>query len=174
MIEKKYINNLFIRTIISIAIFFILYILLNNDSLYKNVSKVVFDNTIDFTYIRSKTNKILGKFTNKEYFVVSEKLEYKSVEKVNNSYRFITDNNYVINSLENGVVTFIGNIDGLGMSILVRSDDGYDYTYSNIENINVKMYDYIKKGVILGSTLGNYFYLSISKDNKYYNYEDFI
>lgn len=174
MKEKKYINSLLLRTIFSIIIFLILFLLLNNDSLYKKVSSIVFDNSIDFTYIRSKTNKILGRITNKENFVVSEKLEYKSVERVNNSYKFITDNNYVINSLENGVVTFIGDIDDLGISVIIRSDDGFDYTFSNIENINVKMYDYIEKNTIIGSTLGNYFYLTISKDNEYYNYEDFI
>ena len=36
------------------------------------------------------------------------------------------------------------------------------------------MYDYIDKGVIIGSTIDNYFLLTIVKDNKYYNYEDFI
>ena len=89
MKEKKYINSLLLRTIFSIIIFLILFLLLNNDSLYKKVSSIVFDNSIDFTYIRSKTNKILGRITNKEHFVVSEKLEYKSVERVNNSYKFI-------------------------------------------------------------------------------------
>lgn len=174
MKEKKYINSLLLRTIFSIIIFLILFLLLNNDSLYKKVSSIVFDNSIDFTYIRSKTTKILGRITNKEHFVVSEKLEYKSVERVKNSYKFITDNNYVINSLSNGVVTFIGDIKDLGTSVIIRSDDGFDYTFSNIENINVKMYDYIEKNTIIGSTLGNYFYLTISKDNEYYNYEDFI
>lgn len=174
MKERKYINDLFIRTIISIILFFFMFFLLNNDKLYKNVSKVVFDNTIDFSYIRSKTNKLLGRITKKDYFVVSEKLEYKNVEKYNNSYKFITDDNYVINNIKSGVVTFIGNIDDLKNTIIITGDDGYDYYYSNLENINVKIYDYIDKNVILGSTKGNYFYLTISKDNNYYNYEDFI
>ena len=76
-----------------------------------------------------KQTRYSGRITNKEHFVVSEKLEYKSVERVNNSYKFITDNNYVINSLENGVVTFIGDIDDLGISVIIRSDDGFDYTF---------------------------------------------
>ena len=135
---------------------------------------MIFDNTIDFTYIRSKTNKLLGRITKKDYFVASERLEYKSVKKVDNSFKFITDKSYVINNLKSGVVTFIGNIDSLGESVIIKGDDGFDYYYSNIENINVKMYDYIDKGIIIGSTIDNYFLLTIVKDNKYYNYEDFI
>lgn len=174
MKEKKYINNLLLRTIISMMLFFFLFFLLNNDHFYKKLHKIIFDNTIDFTYIRSKTNKLLGKISKKDHFVVSEKLEYKSVSKYNNSYKFITDNNYVIQSLKSGVVTFIGNMDNLGNTIIITSDDGYDYYYSNLENINVKIYDYIESSTILGSTKGYYFYLTISKDNKYYNYEDFL
>lgn len=174
MKERKYINNLLLRTIISIILFFIMFFLLNNETIYKYINPIVFDNTIDFTYIRSKTNKLLGRITKKDYFVASERLEYKSVKKVDNSFKFITDKFYVINNLKSGVVTFIGNIDSLGESVIVKGDDGFDYYYSNIENINVKMYDYIDKGVIIGSTIDNYFLLTIVKDNKYYNYEDFI
>lgn len=170
MKERKYINNLIIRTIISLILFFLMYYLLNNENIYK----IVFDNTIDFTYIRSKVNKLLGNITNKDYFVVSEKLEYQSVSKYHNSYKFITGYNYVISSLKTGVVTYIGNKDDLGSTVIVTSDDGYDYYYSNLENINVKVYDYIENNTILGSTKGNYFYLTISKDNEYFNYEDFI
>ena len=109
-----------------------------------------------------------------EQFVTSEKLNYKDVIKVDDSYYFTTDYNYVLNNLASGVVIFIGEQNKLGSTIIISSDDGTNYWYSNIENINVNLYDYIEKGVIIGSTIGNSFYLTLEKNGEYLNYEDYI
>ena len=46
--------------------------------------------------------------------------------------------------------------------------------YANIEPINLKLYDYIEKGSLLGEAKNNKLYLVFSKDGKYLNYKDYI
>lgn len=171
---KKYVYNLFFRIFIAFSLFIIICFLYNNDKTYKYIDNIIFDSSIDFAYIRSKTKLLLGKFTGKSTYVLSEKLEYKKVEKYNNSFKFITDPNYVIKNTKAGTVIYIGEVESLGNSISIEIDSGEILTFSNLDNINVNIYDYINEGTILGSVKEDYFYLTIEKDNQYLEYEDYI
>ena len=51
--------------------------------------------------------------------------------------------------------------------------DGVDEWYGNIENVNVKLYDYVSKGELLGDC-NNYLYLVYKKDGKVLNYEEYL
>ena len=46
--------------------------------------------------------------------------------------------------------------------------------YDNIENINVNLYDYLTKDVILGNTVNDQLVLTIKHGSNYLNYEDYI
>lgn len=171
---KKYIYNLFLRMFIAFSIFIIICLLYNNDKTYTYIDNIIFNSSVDFSYVRSKTKFLLGKITGKSTYVLSEKLEYKKVEKYNNSFKFITDPNYVIKSTKAGTVIYIGELELLGNSISIEIDSGEILTFSNLDNINVNIYDYINEGTILGSVKEDYFYLTIEKDNQYLEYEDYI
>ena len=45
--------------------------------------------------------------------------------------------------------------------------------YGNISNTSVKLYDYVKKGDILGE-VNDYLYLVYKKNGNILNYEDYI
>lgn len=173
MIHIKKIYNYFTKIYISIILFIALSIILNNDNYYKRLEPIIFSSNIDFQYIKSKSKYLLGNLVNnKEVFVSGEKFNAKSIEKIDNSYKIELDYNYVINNKVSGIVTFIGNKESLGMTVIVSGDDGVNYWYSNIENISVNLYDYINKGTILGSVKENYLILTMMKNNTYLNYED--
>ena len=174
MIVKKYLYNLFFRIFIAFSLFIIICLLYNNDLTYKYIDTIIFDSGVDFAYVRSKTKFLLGKITGKSTYVLSEKLEYKKVEKYDNSFKFTTDSNYVVKNTKAGTVIYIGNIQNLGNSISIEIDSGEILTFSNLDNINVNVYDYVNEGTILGSVNDDYFYLTIEKDDQYLEYEDYI
>lgn len=168
----KSIKNYLNRILLSIIIFFFLCLIIDNKLVNQDY---ILKNSIDFSYIRSKTRILFGNLINKkDLYVTSEKIIYKDISKYNNSYKLLVDSNYVIKSIEEGVVVFIGNIEGLGKTITVNSKNGVNISYSNIENISVNMYDYINKNTILGSVVDNNLYLTFEKNKEYLSYEEFL
>ena len=117
----KSIKNFLNRILLSIIIFFFLCLIIDNNLINKDY---ILKNSIDFSYIRSKTRILFGNLINKkDMYVTSEKIIYKDITKHNNSYKLVVDNNYVIKSLSEGVVVFIGNIEGLGKTVTICSND---------------------------------------------------
>lgn len=172
MLDRNKINNFLKRTLLAFIMFFFFCFLFDNNYLSKDI---IYDNMIDFSYIRSKSNILLGKLINKkDTFVSSEKIKYKSIKKYQNSYKLEVGNNYVIKTIENGVVTFIGEKDDLGNTIIINCDDGTNIWYSNLDNISVNLYDYLSKDTIIASSQSNYIYLTFEKDNEYKSYEEYI
>lgn len=172
---KKYLLSLIIRTFLSIILLFMLAFLLNYSKYSKVLSKVIFTSNIDFSYIRSKTSYLLGKFNGKkDAFISSNKLNYKNITKYKNGYKVVTDNNYILTNIKKGVVTFIGNVNDLGNTVIIQTDEGVNMWFSHIENVNVNVYDYIDEGKVIGSVIDDYFYLLIEDDGKYKSYEEYI
>lgn len=165
---KDYLN----RILLSIIIFF--FLCLSIDYSWINPNNIL-KNSIDFSYIRSKSRILFGKPVLKnDLYVTSEKIKYYSIEKYKNGYKLLVDNNYVIKNIKAGVVIFIGNIDSLSKTIKIESSDGLIISYSGLENISVNMYDYIEINKVLGSTVENNLYLSFEKDKEYLSYEEYF
>lgn len=175
LVKDKYLNSLFIRTIISIILLIIISCLLKFNYAYDFIYKAVNDTKIDYYYINSKTKSLIGNILGKrEKFVSSNKLIYKSAEKYENGFKLTTEPNYVINSIKSGLVIFIGNKDNLGPTVIIENSSGVCFWYSNIEYISVNLYDYVDESKIIGSTIDDHLILTISKDNEYLNYEEYI
>lgn len=156
----------------SLIIFGLLCILIDHKIVNQDI---ILKSGIDFSYVRSKTNILFGTFLNKKtHYVSSERVRYKSIEEYMNGYKLTVDKNYVIKSINNGVITFIGNIEGLGKTIIINCDDGTNISYGALENISVNLYDYIDANTIIGSTVDNYLYLVFEKNKEYLSYEEYI
>ena len=166
----KYISKIYL----SLILFIIISIILMQNNLYYQTYKIVFESDINFQYIKSKSKFLLGSIIdNKSHFVSSNKLMAKKIEKIDNSYYLYLDTNYVLNNINSGVVTFIGKKDNLGKTVIVSSDNGINYWYSNIENISVNLYDYIDTDTIIGSIVDDHLILTLTKDNRYLDYENY-
>ena len=83
------------------------------------------------------------------------------------------DKNYLIPINESGIIVFIGEKEGYGNVVIVQRVDGVDEWYGNISNVNVKLYDYVKKGDLLGDT-SDILYLVYKKDGNVLNYEEYF
>lgn len=169
---------------ICICIIFVLgtLILMKTNSKFKNeFYKNVYENNISFAYINKIYEKYAGSslpfkdyFVNKEQPVFGETLTYNSTDIYLDGVKLNVDNEYLIPILEDGLVIFIGTKEGYGNTVIIGQSNGIDVWYSNIDNIAVNLYDYVKKGNLLGNTKTDYFYLVFKKDGQVLNYEEYI
>lgn len=166
------------KTLITIIITLILLIIMKSSSTFKgNFYKYVYDTNFSFTKVSNLYNKYFGNIleipTYKEQTVFNEKLNYKNKEKYYDGVKLTVDKNYLVNSQESGIVVFIGNKEKYGNVIIIEQVNGIDMWYGNINNVSVKLYDYVSTGTPLGEA-NDYLYLVYKKDGNYLNYEDYI
>lgn len=128
--------------------------------LYKNI----FGSPIPFSdYLESKIKPVFN-----------EKLKFYKSETYQDGVKLIVDKNYLVPSLESGMVIFVGDKDNYPNTIIIEQVNGIDVWYSNLENINVNLYDYIDKGSLIGSTINDELYLVYKKDGKVLDYNDYL
>ena len=83
------------------------------------------------------------------------------------------DDVYNVKMLESGLVVFVGEKDGIRNTIIVQQSNGIDIVYGFINNTDVKVYDYVEKGTIIG-TANKELYLAFQKEGKSISYEPYI
>ena len=66
---------------------------------------------------------------------------------------------------DSGIVTYIGKKKGYNNTVIIQQSNGYYAWYGNIKE-NVKLYDFIEKGSVIGSSLSNEYYYALFKDDK--------
>lgn len=143
-------------------------------SIYKNV----YDNTISFAYLNTLYNKYFGNILPFKLDVgitpvFNETLKYKNKESYLDGVKLDVDTNYLVPSINSGLVIFVGEKDGLGNTAIILGDNGVEVWYSNISN-NVKLYDYVNKGTYIGDTIDNKLYLTFKQNGEVLNYEEYI
>ncbi len=177
--SKKYINKNSVLTKLLLSIMFLLSSLIftkvseENKNFYK---ETFLTNSLSFNKINNIYEKYFGEVMpsyKTEITVFDSEINYKSIEKYNDGEKLELDQNTLISNLSGGLVVFVGEKENLGNTVIIQGNDGYDIWYSNLANINVKLYDYIEKEVILGETVDEYLYLTIKKENEYIKYEDY-
>lgn len=176
---KKYLKNLLIRIIVVIIIFTaLIYTSKTNENFKETIHKYLYTEDISFTKIKKAYNKYLGgiiplkKETNTES-VFNEKLKYNTASIYYDGVKLSVEENYLVPSIEEGMVVFIGDKDNYGKTIIIEDLTGIYYWYGNINVTSLKLYDYIEKGTFIGEA-NKTLYMVFSKDDKYLNYEDYI
>ncbi|MBE6154024.1 MAG: M23 family metallopeptidase [Firmicutes bacterium] len=176
----KYIKGLISRVLLSII--FVLGSIIftnlsdNNKKIYK---EYVLENSLGFTKINNLYQSLFG-----EVDILSEpkddstsvffnSIDYSNIENYKNGVKLTTGINEVVNVITSGIVVFIGEKDDLGNTIIIQGNDGVDIWYSNITDTNIKIYDYVESGAILGTSNSDFIYLTINKDGKYITYEEY-
>lgn len=141
--------------------------------LYK---EYVFTESLPFTKIKNWYENLFGEAvpkTEKEKTVFSGSLVYKKIEDYQDGEKLTLNSKSLVNTLNGGIVVFIGEKDNYGNTVIIQGNDGADIWYGAIDNVNVKLYDYIDKDTTIGETIDDYLYLVIKKDNHYLKYEDY-
>ena len=174
--SNKYLNGLVKRTMICfVFVMLVLAISLMSETGRSYIKKYLLETNFEFSKINTLYNKYIGKLTDENTEVVSgnQLLEYTSKEKYNDGVKLTVSENYNVNLLESGIVVYIGEKEGYGNTIIVQQSNGIDAWYGNIENVDVKIYDYIEKGTIIGNA-NKTLYLVFQKNGEILNYEDYI
>ena len=163
----------FIKFIICIIITLIVLILIKSNSNFKNLFyDKVYNTNLSFSYINElykshfgSTLPFLDKLDNTNT-VFNEKINYKDISIYKDGYSLELNNN-IVNNIKEGIVVFIGEKEGYGSTVIVESSD-VTIWYSNLSNVNVKMYDYVLNG-----DLSN-LYLVFIKNGEYASYKEYI
>ena len=181
MNKFKYIYNFIIRFMLVIIITFLCLIGFKKDSSFKSLFyNNVLNNNFSFVSVNNYYKKIFGSpipfsdfFLKKESSVFNEKLNYNSLSSFLDGVILDVDYNYLVPSISNGMVIFIGDKDDYKNSIIVLQDDGVEVWYSNL-NSNVLLYDYVEKGDFIGSCIDDKLYLNFKKNGISLDYNDYI
>lgn len=177
---KNKIFYLIIKLIIVVLIFLSFTILVRTNKELKNkVYKYVYNTNISFSKIKKFYNTHIGNilpFNNITYDneVFSEKLEYKKISTYNKGVKLTVSDNYAVPIIKEGIVIFVGKKEKIGNTVIIQQSDGIDVWYSNLSNINVKLYDYVKTNKIVGEVKNNTLYLEFQKDGVNIDYKEVL
>ena len=155
---KKIISKIFTAVIFSM----IVIIASNYSPKFRNfLINDVLNNSLDF----SKVNKIIGKLNvsnNIDTKEVSSVIELNKEKYLDGIKYYINDNESII-AKESGIVTFIGEKEGYGHTVIIQQSNGYYAWYGNIKE-NIKLYDYVEKNSELGIGSKEYYYVLLKDD----------
>ncbi len=162
-----------------IAVLVCMIILKSNSNIRGFVYRNVFQNNFKFAKVNELYEKYFGKVLpfskdSNEALVSSEKLEYESSEKYKDGVKLKVSDNYAVPLLDSGIVIFTGEKEGYGNTVIVEGSDEIQIWYSNLKEIKVEMYDYLKKGGIVGEANGDNFILAFTKDGQFIDYKKHI
>lgn len=171
-------TKFFLKLLISIVFTLVILILIKASSNFKTLFyKKVYSDNISFAYFNKVYNKYIG---NLDIFdnititqpVFNEKLIYENKEEYKEGVKLKLQNNLVPVS-ESGIVVFIGEKETFGNVVIIQRIDGIDQWYGGIINANVKLYDYVEKGTLLGE-VNDYLYMSFKKNGEVIDYEKYL
>ena len=158
----------------------LLIVLKGNPTLKKNVYDKIFSENINFSKITDLYEKYLGSIfpldikDSDTQTVSSKKIDYTKAEAYKDGVSLTVSKNYAAGILKSGIVTFAGEKEGYGNTVVILQADDTEVWYGNLSNIEVSMYDYLKAGDIVGQTLDDKLYMAFMKDGKVLDYKDYI
>lgn len=118
-------------------------------------------------------------FTNKNNELVDNTEVIQTTGKVLENFEtngqgiLIENDTTKVVSLEEGLVIYTGEKDGIGKTVIVQNIDGTETWYGKLDTISVSVYDEVKKGDVLAQSIpenngdvGTY-YLAMKKENEF-------
>ena len=167
--KSNYITKLFFRIFLSSLILLILVTF--TPVSFKNKIK----EDISFLKLINTFNTFFGDIIvldNNEY--VDSTLFYDYIEYKNN-INYVTNYSFDgVYNLNNGIVTKIIKNDNQTYTIFIKGEDDFLYVYYDLSSIDYRIYEYIKKGEIIGKTnkTNNAYNLriQITKDGRSFDY----
>lgn len=178
--KKKILITFFNKILISfILVISCLILVKKNIEFKKFLSNNIFHDNLSFAYFNNLYNKYFGSLfpsyqdENIEP-VFNEKLVYNTYTKYKDGYKLEVQNGYLVPLIETGIVVYCGNIENYGNVVIVEGIDGVDIWYGNLDNISVKLYDYVNKGEFLANVVDSNLYLVFEKNKEYLKFEDYF
>ncbi|MDE5587025.1 MAG: M23 family metallopeptidase [Bacilli bacterium] len=148
----------------------------------KDVYKTVFGKNFSFAPFQEWYQKYFGnlfpeeisKKLPKEQMVFQESFVYQDKKEIENGVRVSVGKGYLMPALESGLVVFMGNREGYGDTLIIQQMNGVDVWYIGLTPTDLKLYDYIEKGSLLGETKEKEIDLYFQKEGEFVSYKDYI
>ena len=178
--ENISIINFINKFLLCTLLFLFLAILSKSNIDYKEkIKTTLYRTNINFSYFKDIYNKYLGGVTmvknnNKVEQVFDEKINYSKITEYKEGIKLEVSNKYLVPNIEKGIVVFLGSQENYNNSIIIENKEGIDILYGNICNSNLKLYDNIDKGTIIGESCDNYIYVVLKKGNNIIDYKKYI
>ena len=177
----KFIFTMIVKSLIAVILFLASMIYVKQSDINKEkFNKVVYQNSLSFAKIYNVYKKYLGDvipfksmFKDNTKVVSNEKIAYDKIVKKDNGYILTISSEYVVSSINDGIVIEKRNDKEYLNLIKIQDKNGLNITYGYLEDLNVKLYDYVEKGEILGKC-NKKLYLLFEKDDKYLSYESYL
>ena len=186
MKKRKHENNInifikrFLIKSMICMILFLIFLICNKKIV--NFDSFIYDNLYTKSFSFAKVNSWYEKYfgnlfpinTVEDVKVFSETLTYKGKKEYKDGVMLEVSDNYLVPSINNGIVVYIGEKPDYGKTIIIEDEEGIDIWYSNINLLNINMYDYIKKGEYVGEAIDNKLIMVFQKDGKKEDYSKYI
>lgn len=175
------IKSFALRSLAVASLFLILATICKYNNDYRDIiyKKIYLDN-FSFTQVKQFYSKYLGGVSFLDKYVLdtkpvfNENLTYYEKSRYYDGVKLKVDNNYLIPSIESGIVVFKGEKEHYGNVVIIQGMNGVDIWYGNISTSNINLYDYIEEGSFIGETIDETLYLVYSKGGNILNYEEYL
>lgn len=169
--KKGSILNSILSKLFTIVIFTMIVIIISNtnESFRNFLINDVLNNTMDFSKVNNALDQVTNVFNIDNTTQVFNENEEFEIYK--DGYKYNTNENEKVKLKDSGIITFIGDKEDYGKTIVVQQSNGYYAWYSNVDE-TVKLYDYIEKGESIGNTITDYYYYVLFKDEKPITHEN--
>lgn len=172
----KYVNRFLLLIVICLIS---LIVLKANPSLKEKIYTNVFQDNFNFAKINSLYEKYFGSslpFVNKEKttLVSAISLEYQNKKSYKDGVKLTLKEDYPLPATSSGLIVFAGEKKGYGNTIVLQRPDNIEVWYSNLDTVNVSLYDYIKAGDIIGTAKDNNLYMVFMKEGEYLDYQKYL
>ena len=175
MKQKKYIKSLVIRGLLSIVLFLALSIFINySDKNLLFFKKNIYDKTLNFSVFANAYQKYFGKVLPDARVLAVNKssMEYTEFNKFHDGASLMGVK--AVSPFKSGIVVFIGEKENYGNTIIIQGMDGIDYWYGNVEDVAVKLYDYLESDTIIANAKGNVLYVVFTKNGEVLDFEEYL
>lgn len=173
--KYKFVNKLLVLGILFVGVLITVKV---NPTAASWVKTHVYMDNFSFAQIENWYNKYIGGiFSSNDDEVTqvfSGTIPYTSLEPYYDGVRLKVSSGSVVESLLSGIIVSIGETEHYGNTIVVEQVDGVSIWYGNVDVSDVKLYDYVEKGQILGMSRSEDLYLVLMKDGAYLNYQDYV
>lgn len=170
----KFIDKLFIRIFFSSICLLILTAISTFSPNKNDTIKTYLNDNFNFLNISQNINTLFGSnLLNSGTINVYSQTFYETV-KYENEVNYVSNSSFAgVEALVDGVVIKIEKTNN-NYTIHVQASDGIIYEYSNLESIDVNIYEYIAQKEVIAKAkyIDNQFTfeLKIRKNNQYYSY----
>ena len=178
--SSNFLRNILSKILISVIVTLLLLIGFKmNNNFKKSFYHYTYEKNFPFSIVKNFLQEKLGTSLTFDKIVAdqevfNEKLSYKDKSLFHDGVKLTVSSEYMVPSFESGIVVYIGEKGNYKQTVIVQQMNGVDVWYGNIKQANVKLYDYVEKGALIGQVSDKTLYLVFQKEGKFIDYQNYL